>query len=110
MDAIAERRLELRTSGETIEVRVRLGRPEPDNSQEAWTCEYQIQCGDTSRSMVMHGADSMQALQLSMATLDGELKHLTRKRGGTLWHWDEPVHSILENGGLLPKTIGDSLT
>jgi hypothetical protein len=51
----------------------------------------------------MYGADSMQALQLSIATLDSELARIAQKRGGVLWHLDELFNSILEDGGLLPR-------
>jgi hypothetical protein len=108
VDVIAERRIELRSSGQTSEVVVRLARPELDESKEAWMCAYEIQVGDTIRSMAMHGADSMQALQLSIATLDGELAHIAKKRGGVLWHFDEPFNSILENGGLLLRPLAQA--
>jgi hypothetical protein len=80
VDTIAERRLELRSSGQTLEVVVRLARPELDESHEAWKCEYEIRRGETSRSMAIHG-------------------------GGVLWHLDEPFSSILENGGLLLRPL-----
>lgn len=100
MDVIAERRMELRTSTGSVEVVVKLGRPIPDESLESWKCEYQIHFGDTVRSMAMHGSDALQALQLSIATLDVELEHGAKRRGGVLWHLDEPFTSILEHSGL----------
>ena len=51
----------------------------------------------------MHGADSMQALQLTLATLDVELEVGVKRYGGTLYHYDEPFNSILEDSGLRPK-------
>ncbi len=51
----------------------------------------------------MHGADSMQALQLTIATLDLELEVGVKRFSGSLYHYDEPFNSILENGGLRPK-------
>ena len=42
----------------------------------------------------------MQALQLTIATLDVELERGAKVRGGTLYHYDEPFTSIVENGGL----------
>jgi len=48
----------------------------------------------------MHGVDSMQALQLAIATLDVELEVGARKYAGTLYHYDEPFTSMLENSGL----------
>jgi hypothetical protein len=108
VDVIAERRLELRTEGRATEVVVRLNKPEPDGSHDAWKCEYEILVGEISRNMAMHGVDSMQALQLSIATLDVELERIARKAGGVLWHLDEPFNSILENGGLLAKPVGEA--
>ena len=100
MDAIAERRLELRSAGQTVEVVVKLGRPEPDATHDSWKCEYEISFGDATKSMAIHGGDALQALQLSMATLDVELKHGAKARGGVLWYLDEPFTSVLENSGL----------
>ena len=98
MDVIAERRLELRVGGTTVEVLVKLGRPEP--SGEDWHCPYEIWFGNLCRNMAMHGIDAMQALQLSIATLDVELEQGAKKRGGRLYHYDEPFTSMLENSGL----------
>jgi hypothetical protein len=49
VDAIAERRLELRSSGPTVEVVVKIGRPELDESHDAWKCAYEIEIGDASQ-------------------------------------------------------------
>ena len=105
MDAIAERRMELRSADHSIEVVVRLGRPEPDATHNSWKCEYEIRFGDTTRSMAMHGGDALQALQLSIATLDVELEHGAKKYGGVLWHLDEPFSSVLEHSGLQVKPL-----
>jgi hypothetical protein len=100
VDVIAERRLELRSSRQTVEVVVKLGRPEPDETYGSWKCQYEVSFGDAITSMAIHGGDALQALQLSMATLDVELKHGAKQRGGILWHLDEPFNSVLENSGL----------
>ena len=55
--------------------------------------------------MAMHGADSMQALQLTIATLDVELEHGAKVRGGTVYQFDEPFTSIVENGGLEVRKV-----
>ena len=103
MDTIAERRLELRLDGKSIEVFVKLGRPELDESGDSWKCPYEVWFGDSCKSMAMHGADSIQALQLSMATLDVELEFAAGRRGGVLFHLDEPFTTMLENSGLQVK-------
>jgi hypothetical protein len=100
MDVIAERQLQLRMDNGSIDVTVKIGRPELDSSGENWMCPYEIWFGDNCKSMAMHGVDSIQALQLTIATLDVELEYGARKRAGTLYHYDEPFTSILENSGL----------
>jgi len=100
MDVIAERHLELRVAGESVAVSVKLARPKMDASGENWICEYEVWFGDSCRSMAMHGVDAMQALQLSIATLDVELEHGARKRKGSLYHYDKPFVSILAGGNL----------
>jgi hypothetical protein len=102
LDVIAERQLVLRKDDGYIEVTVKIGKPELDETGENWKCAYEIWFGERCRVMAMHGADSMQALQLSIATIDVELEVGVRRYGGTLYHSDEPFNSILENGGLKP--------
>ena len=106
MDLIAERRLELRTGDGSVNVVVKLGRPEPDETGDNWKCPYEVWFGDACKAMAMHGADSMQALQLSIATLDVELQFAARRRGGVLFHLDEPFTSVLEDSGLQVKKKG----
>ncbi len=91
-----------------MEVVVRLGRPELDASGENWRCPYEVQFGDSTETMAMHGTDPLQALQLSMATLDVELEVGAGRRGGMLYYLDEPFTSILENSGLQLAVAGGS--
>ena len=100
MDVIAERQLVLRKQDGHIDITVKIGKPELDSSGENWMCQYEIWFGDSCKSMAMHGVDSMQALQLTIATLDVELEVGARGRAGTLFHYDEPFTSMLENSGL----------
>jgi hypothetical protein len=108
VDTIAERRMELRTEGRTIEVVVKLARPEPDASHDSWKCEYEVQFGEDTKTMAMYGGDALQALQLSMVTLDAELKYGAKKRGGVLYHLDEPFTSVLENSGMQIRPLDAS--
>jgi len=103
LDVIAERKLVLRGDDSSVDVTVKIGKPELDESGENWKCPYEIWFGENCRAMAMHGADSMQALQLTIATLDLELEVGVKRFGGSLYHYDEPFNSILENGGLRPK-------
>jgi hypothetical protein len=99
VDAIAERMLELRTESGSIEVAVKVGRPEPDPRGD-WTCQYEILFGETPKNMAMHGIDSMQALQLTIATLDVELEYGAKRLKGKLFHLNEPFVSMLDGGNL----------
>ena len=103
MDAIAERRLELRTSTGTIEVVALLGRPK-EVAVEEWTCACVTRFADDERTIDIHGGDSMQALQLAMLTLDVELQQGAKRHGGTLIYFDEPFVSVLENSGMQPRS------
>jgi hypothetical protein len=103
VDAIAERRLELRTATGTVEVVAVLGRPKEVGADE-WTCACVTRFGGEERSTEIHGGDSMQALQLAMVTLDVELLHGAKLRGGTLIYFDEPFISVLENSGMQPRS------
>jgi hypothetical protein len=100
MDVIAERQLVLRKDDSDIGVTVKIGRPELDASGENWKCPYEIWFGDNFKTMAMHGVDSIQALQLTIATLDVELEVGAKSRAGTLYVGDEPFSSMLENSGL----------
>ena len=103
MDVIAERQLDLRVDGKSTTVTVKIGRPVPGDSGVDWVCPYEIHFADGCRSMAMHGADSMQALQLTISVLDAELERGAKVRSGALYHFDEPFVSMLENSGLERK-------
>jgi hypothetical protein len=104
VDVIADRILELRTENGSIEVLVTVGRPAPDPRGD-WMSQYEIRFGETPRQMAMHGIDSMQALQLTIATLDVELQHGAKRLKGKLYYLDEPFISIFESGGLQPTRV-----
>lgn len=99
VDAVDERRLELRTEKGTIEVVARLGSPKEVGKGE-WACACITCFANEERSMDIHGGDSMQAHKLAMATLDVELQHGAKLHSGTLYHFDEPSISILEDSGM----------
>ena len=103
MDTIAERRLELRTSTGTVEVVVLLGRPKEVGVEE-WTCACITRFAREERTIDIHGGDSMQALQLAMVTLDVELQQGAKRHGGTLFYFEEPFVSVLENSGMQPRS------
>jgi hypothetical protein len=104
VDAIVERCLELRTESGSLVVVASLGRPVEVRPEE-WKCDWQVRYGDESKSRPALGGDSMQALQLAMVTLDVELKQGAARRGGKLFHLDEPFNSILEDSGMQLKKV-----
>jgi hypothetical protein len=103
MNMVAERQLELRSASGTIAVVASLALPRKVGSDE-WTCACTTTFADEVRSIDIHGGDSMQALQLAMVTLDGELMLGADRRGGVLFFFDEPFISILEDSGMQPRT------
>lgn len=105
MDTIAERHMELRTNDCTLPVVVKLARPVPDATYDSWRCDYEVSFGDVTKAMAMHGSDALQALQLSMVTLDVELELGAKKYGGALYHLDEPFISVLENSGMQARPL-----
>jgi hypothetical protein len=94
--------LELRTESGSTQIAVKVGRPVPDPRGD-WTCEYEIWFGETPRHMAVHGIDSMQALQLAIATLDVELEYGAKRLKGKLYHLDGPFISMLDGGNLKLK-------
>lgn len=102
MDTLAERQLELRSANGTMKVVAALGRP-IEVREEEWTCSCVTVFGGETSVHEVHGGDSMQALQLAMVTLDVELFHGAKLRGGTLFRFDEPFTSILEDSGMQPR-------
>jgi hypothetical protein len=103
MDVIAQRNLVLTIAGDSIEVVAKLGRPVQDSVLGSWKYPYEVWFGDSCAAFEIHGGDSLQALQLSMATLDMELKRGAKQRGGELRFLDEPFGSILDEGGMVLK-------
>ncbi|WP_425389034.1 DUF6968 family protein [Aquimonas voraii] len=107
MYTIAERHLELRTPKGSMAVVAALGRPTEVGAEE-WTCACVTVFGGEARTHQIHGGDSMQALQLAMVTLDVELSHGAKMRGGTLFQFDEPFTSVLEDSGMQPRSTSAS--
>lgn len=103
VDTLAERQLELRSATGTMNVVAALGRPIKVGDEE-WTCACVTVFAGETHTHEVHGGDSMQALQLAMVTLDVELFHGAKLRGGTLFRFDELFTSILEDSGMQPRS------
>ncbi len=77
-EVIAARELHfLCADGTTIPCSVELGRP-VQGVEGDWICPYQLSTPDKTRTLGMHGFDSMQALILSVKTLDVEIDWLAK--------------------------------
>jgi len=61
----------------TIPCIVRVGKP-VQVDDDTWICPYQIEAGERVYSLGMHGIDSMQALILTLKTLDVEIAHVAK--------------------------------
>ena len=93
---IAERQLEL-VDGEGVVTpcSVRVGKPVTDGNED-WVCPYEIEAGQQIQQFRMHGIDSMQALILTLKTLDGEISEMARKFGATVRFLDGGHASIFK--------------
>lgn len=93
---IAERLLDLVSlDGTTTSCSVKVGAPVPGEHNE-WVCPYQLEAGDRVKDMGMHGIDSMQALVLTMKTLDVEIAHMAKKLDASVRFLDGSHNSVLD--------------
>jgi hypothetical protein len=104
VNVIASRSLVLRSDEGDAVVSVKIGAPVPLASGEDWECAYQVWVAEKCIKGSSHGIDSLQALQLSIGTLDVELRHATKMHGGVLMHHDEPFTSLLDGSGMQFKS------
>jgi Domain of unknown function (DUF6968) len=73
---IAERQLEGAENDKMCTVRVKLGKPFPDETDEAyWYCLYSIEVGSTQRIFYGAGVDSPQALRIAIFMIKTEIKN-----------------------------------
>ena len=93
---IAERQLELvKADGDVVPCSVKVGQPIPDDHDD-WVCPYQLEASDSVQLFGMHGIDSMQALVLTLKTLDGEISSAAKKFGATVRFLDGDHESIFK--------------
>ena len=77
-EVVAERKLNLVSNdAATVPCLVRVGKP-VQVDDDTWICPYQIEAGERIRTLGMHGIDSMQALVLTMETLDVEIAFVAK--------------------------------
>lgn len=95
-ELIAERKLDLvRGDAADIPCFVRVGKP-VQIDDETWVCPYQIQAGQRIRTLGMHGIDSMQALVLTMKTLDVEIAYVAKMSGASVEYIEGSHRSIAD--------------
>lgn len=93
-ELIAERRLDfVRGNAADIPCFVRVGKP-VQVDDDTWVCPYQIEAGERIKTLGMHGIDSMQALVLTMKTLDVEIAHVAKIFGASVQYLEGSHNSI----------------
>ncbi len=93
---VAERNLDLISAdGVATPCKVRVGTPIPVDREE-WVCPYKVEAGDHVVEFRMHGIDSMQALILTLKTLDGEISEMAKNLGATVRYLDGDHASIFK--------------
>ncbi len=87
-EIVAERQLELiDVDGLVTPCKVSVGAPIPDDNGD-WACPYKVEAGSETSQFRMHGIDSMQALLLTLKTLDGEISRTADKFGARVSYLD----------------------
>ena len=93
-EIVAERRLELvDADGAVTPCVVSVSAPKPDDNGD-WVCTYKVQAGSDVAQFRMHGIDSMQALILTLKTLDGEISRAAKKCDARVSYLDGSHESV----------------
>jgi hypothetical protein len=107
-ELVAERKLDLVVDNATnIQCSIKVGKP-VQIDEDTWVCPYQIVVGERIRTLGMHGIDSMQALVLTIQTLDVEIAHVAKMCNAYVQYLDGSHNSVFDpelsffNGGYWP--------
>lgn len=93
---IAERTLNLvGSNADSIPCVVRVGDP-VQIDDDTWVCPYQIAAGDRVQLLGMHGIDSMQALVLTLKTLDVEISHMAKLFDASVEYLEGSHNSVFD--------------
>ena len=93
---IAERTLNLvGDDAVSVPCLVQVGNP-VQIDDDTWVCPYKISAGDRVQLLGMHGIDSMQALILTLKTLDVEISHMAKLFGASVDYLDGSHNSVFE--------------
>lgn len=89
-EVIATREIEfVRRNGEKETVQISIGRPVAGQDEHEWHCPYLIQAKSFKHQFRMVGADSLQALVLTMTIIATELESLAKKHNGLFTQYGE---------------------
>jgi len=93
-ELVAERKLDLIVdNAANIQCFVRVGKP-IQIDDDTWVCPYQIEAGERIRTLGMHGIDSMQALVLTMKTLDVEIAFVAKMCDASVQYLEGSHNSV----------------
>lgn len=91
---VAERRLELvGDDGQEVPCVVKVGRPVSGEHGD-WVCPYEVEAGQHVSRFRIYGGDSLQALILTLKTLDMEISQMAKKHGASVYFLGEPLDSV----------------
>jgi hypothetical protein len=85
---IASRTLKLRSGGRNIEIPISVFAPEC-HKPGAWECRYDVGWPEGLRSYAGWGADSVQALLITLGMIGAELYSSSYHKSGNLF-WEKP--------------------
>lgn len=92
---IAERELEFfHEDGGISHVIVRIGLPVPVDGNGDYCCPYEISAENRTKLRGVIGIDSLQALQLTLATLKVEIEGWEKKEDGKFRFLGEPGYGL----------------
>ena len=93
-EVFAERKLELLCDDASIvPCCVSVAKP-VQVDDDTWVCPNRIEAGERTLTLGMHGIDSMQALVLTMKTLDVEIAHVAKIHGATVQYLEGSHNSV----------------
>jgi hypothetical protein len=88
-EVIAERVLDfVHQDGRKEPVRVSIGKPIPGQHEHEWLCPYLIKAETFEKLFRANGAESMQALLLTVYVISAELEFLEKKHNGTFTYFN----------------------
>ncbi|WP_154662551.1 DUF6968 family protein [Solimonas flava] len=84
------------SDGSKEAVLVSIGVPFEEEKDIQWRCPYTIEAPSFKKSFGVAGADSMQALLLTVSIMSSELKALEKRHSGVFTQYGEPATGFPE--------------